>query len=95
MLHTKFRANRPTCSFKGCLPYTYICGGYLGHGTQMPREETFVSPTHRGSTQILALIGQAVWEKMFESVDVRRRRTTDGRRSMGIRLAHLVSPLLR
>ena len=48
------------------------------------RKQIFVSPTHGGSTQNLALIGQAVWEKkMFEIVDG-RTTTTDGRRSMGI-----------
>ena len=36
------------------------------------RGQTFVPPTNRGSTQNLALIGQAVLEeKMFEIVDGR------------------------
>ena len=44
------------------------------------REQTFVPPTQGGLTYNLALIGQAVLEKMFEIVndDGRRRRRTDG-----------------
>ena len=39
------------------------------------REQIIVFPTHRGSTQILALIGQSVLEeKMFEKCE---RTTTD------------------
>ena len=34
-------------------------------------EQTFVPPTHRGCTQNLALIGQAVSEKMFDFVEGR------------------------
>ena len=53
----------------------YGCGGHLGHVTQMS-EQNFVPPTHRGSTQNLAVIGPLVLEIfMFESVN----RQTDGR----------------
>ena len=44
--------------------------GHLGHVTHMPRTN-FRSPTHGDSTQNLALIGQAVTEKMFEIVNGR------------------------
>ena len=37
------------------------------------RQQIFLSPTHGGSTPNLALIGQAVSEKMFEHCE---RRTT-------------------
>ena len=52
--------------------------GQLGHLTQLPRTifRPPPPPTHGGSTQTLALISQAVSEKMFEIVD--------GRRSKGI-----------
>ena len=51
----------------------YGRGSHLGHVTQMPRTNSR-SPT-RGSTQILALIGQSVSEeKMFEECE---RTTTD------------------
>ena len=43
-------------------------GGHLGHVTKIPGIN-FVPPTHRGSTQNRALIGQVVSEKMFEIVD--------------------------
>ena len=39
-----------------------------------PREQTFVPPTHGGSTWNLALIVQVVLEKIFEKC----RRTDDG-----------------
>ena len=54
----------------------YGHGGHLGHVTQM-REQTLVPPTHRGSAEKLALIGQAVLE-IFQSGG--RRPRTDGRR---------------
>ena len=51
-------------------------------GVVASREQTFVPPTQGGSTKNLALIGQAVSEKMFEIVDDRGH--TDGRQTMGI-----------
>ena len=63
--------------FEGFLPYMGVAAILV----MWPRchEQTFVPPTHRGSTQNLALIGQAVSEeKMFEIVDA-DGRTYDGR----------------
>ena len=61
--------------FEGFLPYLGVAAILV-----MCREQTFVPPTHGGSTQNLALIGQAVWEKkMFEIVDGRTTTTDDGR----------------
>ena len=37
-----------------------------GHEGHVGHEKTFVPPSHRGATQNLALIGQAVSEKLFE-----------------------------
>ena len=48
MLHTKFRENRPAGSgedFRRVFTI-YVCGGHLGHVTQMPRTE-FRSPYPR------------------------------------------------
>ena len=71
--------------------------GHLGHLTRMPRTN-FRPPTQGSSTQNLALIGQAVSEKMFEIVDdVRRqrRRTTDGTAEHGYTISSPMSLRLR
>ena len=72
MLHTKFHGNRFWRRFfKGLNIY------------RRPRcsEQTFVPPTHGGSSQNLALIGEAVSDKkMFEHC----KRMEDGCQSMGI-----------
>ena len=74
MQHTKFRGSRSTSSGEdfGRVITIYGNGGHLGYVTQMPGT-IFRSPTstHRGSTQKLALIDQAVWE-MFEIVNGRQ-----------------------
>ena len=49
---------------------------HLGHVTQMLRTN-FRSPTHRGSRQNSALIGQAISENMFEHCERLRTTTTD------------------
>ena len=60
-------------TFEGFLKKYGFCGP-LGHLTQIPRTN-FLPPTHRGSTQNLASVGQAVSEKkMFEHFG---RRTAD------------------
>ena len=46
----------------------YGRGGHLGHVTKIPRIN-FAPPSHRGSIQNKALIGQVVSEKIFEIVD--------------------------
>ena len=57
----------------------YGHGGHLGHVT-CTIYINFIPPSRGGSTQNLALIGQAVSkEKIFEIVDRRRRRTDNGR----------------
>ena len=65
-----------------------------GRGGQLGQPRTnFRSPTHRGTTQNLALINQVVSdEKILEECE---RTTTDGRRCMGILYGHLVSLRLR
>ena len=52
--------------FEGFLPYM----GVVAILVMLPKcsEQTFLPPTHGGSTQNLALIGQAVSEKIFEVV---------------------------
>ena len=50
--------------FEGFLPYMGMAAILVRCGVQ-----TFVSPTHRGSTQNLALIGHVVLEKMFQHCD--------------------------
>ena len=77
MLHTKFRGNLSTVSGDFLKSFTtYGRGGHLGHVTQILR-------THfRGSTQNLALISQAVWEKRCLNIVNGRRsyvRWTDAR----------------
>ena len=62
--------------------YIYGRGGHLGHVTWTIYINTFVPPSIGGSTKNLALIGQAVSEKMFEKCgrtteDEGRQRTTD------------------
>ena len=85
MLLTKVRENRPVGSgkenFEGFLPYMGVAAILV----MLPRchEQTFVPPTQGGSTLNLALIGQAVLEKMLEIVNADGRQT-DGRRSMCI-----------
>ena len=72
MLHSKFRGNRLTGSgegdFEGFSPYI----GVVCILVMWPRcrVKTLVPPTHRRSTQNLALIGQAVSE-MFEHCERR------------------------
>ena len=83
MLHTKFRGTRSTDSGEAdCLRVLtiYERGSHLGNVTLMPRTY-FISPTHRGCINILALIGQVVSEKLFEIVNGRRRRRTDDGRT--------------
>ena len=70
MLHTKFHRYQST----GCLVEFFLglfniygCGRHLGHVTKIP--QTLGPPTHRGFKQNLALISQAVYEKMFEILD--------------------------
>ena len=74
MPYTKFHGNWQTRSGEGFLRVftIYGPGSHLDHVTQMSRTESFVPPTHGGSTQNLALNGQAVWEKMFEIANGRR-----------------------
>ena len=64
---------------EGLLLYIYGRDDHLGHVTQMPRL-TFVPPTQEGFTQNMALIGQAVSEKMFEHCE--RRTDDNGQRRM-------------
>ena len=66
----------PQKIFKVVLPYGR--GGHLGY----VKKQTFAPLTHRGSTQNLALIDQAVLEKMIETV------VDYGRRSMVILKAY-------
>ena len=82
MLHAKFQDHRTTVpekkTFKGFTIYGR--GGRLGHVT-WNIYTNFGSPSQGGSTQNLALIGQAVSEKkVFENSG---RATTDGRRLDG------------
>ena len=68
MLHTNFRENRPPGLEKKIFEVFFTIygrGRHLGHVTQMPRTN-FRSPYPRDSTLNLALIGQAVLEKIFE-----------------------------
>ena len=67
MLHTKFCGNQMT-GFRKDFLTVWV---HYGQVTHMP-QTCFCSPTHRGSTQNLASIGQAVYEKMFENVEGRR-----------------------
>ena len=69
MLHTKFRGNRSIGSGEDFLRVFTIYGraGHLGH----------VIPTHRGSTQKLALIGQAVSEMVEHCGRTDGRKTDD------------------
>ena len=62
--------------FEGFLPYM----GMAATLVMWPRcpKQTFVPPTHGGSTWNLALIGQAVLEKIFENGG----RTDDNRSMM-------------
>ena len=57
----------------------YGRGGHLGHVTQMPRTN-FRPPYPRRLHIDLALIGQVVFEEMFENEN---GWTADGRRTMG------------
>ena len=57
------------------LPFTETFNWIAMESIVLPHTN-FRSPTHRGSKQNLALIGQAVSEKkMFEHCEGRRRRT--------------------
>ena len=72
MLHTKFSGNQSAGSgedfFKGFLPYMGVAA------ILVMRPRCHKQTTNGGSTQNLALIGQAVSEKkMFEIVDGRSR----------------------
>ena len=74
--------------FKGFLPDDVRHGHHVGHVTQIPGIN-FCSPYPRRLHINFALIGQTVLDrKLFEMVDVRTdRRTdgpTDGRRTFGI-----------
>ena len=76
MLHTKFLENQSTGSreeFLMILPYMGVAAILVMWSRC--REQTIIPPTHRGSKQILALIGQSVSEeKMYEECE---RTTTD------------------
>ena len=70
MLHSKFQRNRSTGSGEEILYKVFTInhtmherGGHHDHITQMLQTNT---PTHRGSTQNMALTGQLVSVKMFE-----------------------------
>ena len=56
---------------------------------------SFIHPTSGGSSEIFALIGQAVSEKMFEHFGRLTDNSADGHQSMGILLAKLVSLRLK
>ena len=69
----------PEKIFEGFLPYMGVAAILV----MWPRcpEQTFVPPTHGGSTWNLASIGQALLEKIFENggqTDANGRRTDDG-----------------
>ena len=71
MLHTKFRGNRPSGSREDFWRVFTIYGhsSHLGHVT-WTCEQTFVPPSHGGSTWNLASISPEVSEKKtFENVD--------------------------
>ena len=53
--------------FEGVLPYMGMAAILVMWPG--PREQTFVPPSHGGSTWNLASIGPAVLEKMFENID--------------------------
>ena len=77
MLHTKFRGNLSTGSREEDFLRVFTIygrGGHLGHVTHMPRTK-IRSPYQRRLHINLALIGQAVYEKMSEHCG--RRMTTD------------------
>ena len=84
MLHTKPQGHRPF----GSGEEEFL--SYMGVPAILimwprPREQTFVSPTHGGSTWNLALIGQVVLEKkIFENGGRTDDGRTDGRRAMAI-----------
>ena len=99
MLHAKFRGNRSSGSGEQVFFFFFGGGGgggltiygrgsHLGQVTQIPRT-ILVPPTLGGSTQILALIGQAVWE-MFEIVDGR----TDAGAWLYYKLTYRYGPIL-
>ena len=71
MLHIKLRGNRPAGSEEEDFLSFFTIYGMVAILVLWPRcrEQTFVLPTQGN----LALIGQAVSEKMFEIVDDERR----------------------
>ena len=74
--------------FEGILPYMGVAAILVMRSRC--HENVFVPPIQGGFTYNLALIGPALSEeKMFEHCERRRRKTTDGRRTMGILQAHL------
>ena len=74
--------------FEGILPYMVVAAILVMRSRC--HEKNFVPPIQGGFTYHLALIGPAVSEKkMFEHCERCRRKTTDGRRTMGILQAHL------
>ena len=80
----------PEKIFKGILPYMGVAAILVMRSRC--DEKNFVPPIQAGFTYNMALIGPAVSEKkMFEHCERRRRKTTDGRRTMGILQAHLLA----
>ena len=76
MLHTKFGENWPAGSGEEDFRRVFTIygrGGHLGHVTQMLRTN-FRSPYPRKFHLNLALIGQAILEKIFEHCE---RKTDD------------------
>ena len=66
--------------FEGFIPYVDMAAILVMFMRPRCRKQTFVSPTNRGSTQNLALIGKAVLENRFEHCGW----TYSGRQNMGI-----------
>ena len=85
IMHTKFRVNGLLVTEKKFLKVL----SYMAMAVSLvmwsgPFEQTFVLPSHWGSTWNLALVGPAVPKKIFENDGRRRRRrwrTTDRRRT--------------
>ena len=80
----------PEKIFEEILPYMGVAAILIMRSRC--HEKLFVPPIQGGFTYNLALIGPAVSEKkMFEHCERHRRKTTDGRRTMGILQAHLLA----